>query len=623
MANTRGDHSSGDAHSSVSDHSARLPRSRSEPSPAVPSSRTAADASPYATSEATRLLCAGAYLDDDFRDAVVDELYVHEERAVAPSLGIDAVRVLAHALRARRLEACWTAVLVSLWVLDFLLAQGFFYLFLISCALLLLAAWARGGAMGAFRADYPGADGVTLTRRRAAALLRVLGSLTLLSYVLSALTQALTDGQSEPGGLQSLVPGLATGADTTAAWFALVIPAAMAATVALHREHVARVLAGDLEPETFADPAADPAERFEGGRFQRVRALIRREQHSPVILYHDRHPFLGAGTAHDTWTLAVELRPREGGDPVPLDNRVILERIRPLVEKLRTPSAQATAPAQNTAPAQGTTPAQGSTPAQGTARPVVESRDRLRGLELDECVFLKVTGLRSRSFVPYGEADFARERAEAVEEGGEIRRHFLRIRVGAWREEVVTTVFVRVHTQGGMLMLEFAPHVLRPIRPDFRAVDRLSDSHRRGGLPGKVIWALGRTPTAAGRAVIHAVRSTAFLWRMYAGGYEAAIPDGPWASVRELGSDTGASLFQEMDVSRYLKSVEDRVANGVRRALDEAGWETGEFEQKVINVSGGGVFIESAEHSAFGFGDHNTISNTTGSNGAGGGHGDG
>ncbi|BBJ43052.1 hypothetical protein SSPO_057700 [Streptomyces antimycoticus] len=93
--------------------------------------------------------------------------------------------------------------------------------------------------------------------------------------------------------------------------------------------------------------------------------------------------------------------------------------------------------------------------------------------------------------------------------------------------------------------------------------------------------------------------------------------------MRELGSDAGASLFQEMDVSRYLKSVEDRVANGVRRALDEAGWETGEFEQKVINVSGGGVFIESAANSAFGFGDHNTISNTTGTNGAGGGHGDG
>ncbi|MET7935101.1 hypothetical protein [Streptomyces sp. NPDC005322] len=564
-----------------------------QPDPADPA--TAPFPSPYARSEATRLLCAGVYLDDDFRDAVVDELYVHEERAVAPSLGIDAARVLAHALRARRLEAGWTALLVALWLMDFLLTQGFFYVFLLSVALLMAASWARGGASGPFRADYPGSDGIGVHRRRAAAVLRLFGCLTLLSYVYSALEQALADNPQPSALERSLAPGLLAGSETSAAWFALVIPAAMAAAVALHREHVARVLATDLEPETFADLGADPAERFDSARFRRVRALIRREQHSPVILYHDRHPFLGAGTAHDTWTLAVELRPREGETPVPLDNRVILERIRPLVERLRAPSDR------------------------DTPRAPAETRDRLRGLELDECVFLKVTGLRSRSFVPYGEADFARERAEAVEEGGEIRRHFLRIRVGAWREEVVTTVFVRVHTQGGMLMLEFAPHVLRPIRPEFRAVDRLSDSHRRGGLPGKAGWALARTPTAAGRALIHAFRSAVFLWRMYAGGYEAAIPDGPWASVRQLGSDTGASLFQEMDVSRYLKSVEDRVANGVRRALDEAGWETGEFEQKVINVSGGGVFIESAENSAFGFGDHNTISNT-GSNGAGGGH---
>ncbi|MEU8824151.1 hypothetical protein [Streptomyces sp. NPDC048636] len=564
------------------DHAVRLPRSR--PDPAHPVSPSPASPSPHTSGEATRLLCAGTYLDDDFRDAVVDELFVHEERSVAPSLGIDAARVLAHALRARRLEAGWTALLAALWLLDFLLAKGFCYAFLLSSALLLLSSWARGGAAGPFRADYPGADRVRLYRRRLAAVLRLAGWLTLIAYLASALELALAD-DPDPGGLPVALPmELLAGADSTAAWFALLIPAAMAGAVALHREHVARVLATELEPVTFADSGADPAERYDGTRFQRVRALIRREQHAPVILYHDQHPFLGAGTAHATWTLAVELRPREGATAVPLDNRVILERIRPLVEALRAPSAGRSA--------------------EGAVR------DRLRGLELDECVFLKVTGLRSRSFVPYGEADFARERAEAVEEGGEIRRHFLRIRVGAWREEVVVTVFVRVHTQGGMLMLEFAPHVLRPIRPEFRAVDRLSDTHRRGGLPGKAVWALGRTPTAAGWALIHLFRSAAFLWRMYAGGYDAAIPDGPWASVRELGSDSGASLFQEMDVSRYLKSVEDRVANGVRQALAEAGWETGEFEQKVINVSGGGIFIESAENSAFGFGDHNTISNT-------------
>ncbi|USA01671.1 hypothetical protein NCG97_14835 [Streptomyces lydicamycinicus] len=55
-------------------------------------------------------------MDDSFRDAVIDELYVHEERFAAPSLGIDAARVLAHALRARRLQLGWAAGILLLWI---------------------------------------------------------------------------------------------------------------------------------------------------------------------------------------------------------------------------------------------------------------------------------------------------------------------------------------------------------------------------------------------------------------------------------------------------------------------------------------------------------------------------
>ncbi|MFD2122465.1 hypothetical protein ACFSNO_27860 [Streptomyces cirratus] len=35
-------------------------------------------------SRGRRFLCAGTYLDAGFRDRVIDELYVHEERIVAP-----------------------------------------------------------------------------------------------------------------------------------------------------------------------------------------------------------------------------------------------------------------------------------------------------------------------------------------------------------------------------------------------------------------------------------------------------------------------------------------------------------------------------------------------------------
>jgi hypothetical protein len=39
-----------------------------------------------------------------------------------------------------------------------------------------------------------------------------------------------------------------------------------------------------------------------------------------------------------------------------------------------------------------------------------------------------------------------------------------------------------------------------------------------------------------------------------------------------------------MDVSRYIKSVQDRIASGVRDALDERGFRTERFEQLIMQV---------------------------------------
>jgi hypothetical protein len=66
-----------------------------------------------------------------------------------------------------------------------------------------------------------------------------------------------------------------------------------------------------------------------------------------------------------------------------------------------------------------------------------------------------------------------------------------------------------------------------------------------------------------------------------------------------------------MDVSRYLKSVQDRVASGVRAALKDSGWQTDDFDKKIVNVGSGGVYIESSQHSTIGIGDHNVLSHTT------------
>ncbi|MFI2202138.1 hypothetical protein ACH47Z_15470 [Streptomyces sp. NPDC020192] len=94
-----------------------LSRSAPPPEPTGP----VPDRSPGdATSDATRLLCAGTYLDPEYRATVIGEL-THPFRVVAPSYGYDAVPVLAHALAARRLHRVRLAVLGAGLVVTFVL----------------------------------------------------------------------------------------------------------------------------------------------------------------------------------------------------------------------------------------------------------------------------------------------------------------------------------------------------------------------------------------------------------------------------------------------------------------------------------------------------------------------
>ncbi|MGW0731087.1 hypothetical protein [Streptomyces sp. NPDC002851] len=544
---------------------------------------------PPSASEATRLLCAGSYLDEPFRNRVIEELYVHEERFAAPALGFDAARVLAHALRARRAELGWSALILGLWLVGLILSEGLLLLVLLPGVILAGAARLRGEA-----ARPP------VYRTFPALVLRWWARIWLALMLIDVVGIAFGSGPAlgtDPGALaQDLAPdaitellaaGASAGAQPFHAWVCLVITILIAACLTGQRGQFARALTGELHPQHFPDLDADPAERYDSARFQRLRQRIRDEQHAPLVLYHAGRPFCGAGHAYDAWTLAVELRPDDAAETQkPVSNRLILEKIRPLLAQLRVPASHA----------------------------VGRVRDRLRQLEIDECVFLPVAGLPRRDLAPYGQ--FAAHQADSVEEGGEARRHFLRIRVGGWEENIVTTVFVRVHTQGGMLMLEIAPHVLLPVREEFEDADRLAHQYRHNSAFGKAIWALARTPRSIGFAAVTLFRGAALTWRVLNGGYGAALADGPAVSVRELGQGDDASLFQDMDVRRYLKSVQDRVAHGVRQALTECGYRTDEFAQKVVNVSGGGVFIERAEGSAVTIGDHNVVSNTSGAQAA-------
>ncbi|MDQ0992594.1 hypothetical protein [Streptomyces sp. V3I7] len=571
---------------------AHVPQQSQPPQPSQSASASEAPPpTPPHASEATRLLCAGAYLDSGYRDRVIGELHLNEQRIVAPSLGFDAARVLAHALRARRQELLWAGTIIGLWMVGTPLSGGLLGVLLWASIWLALAPWIRG------RAAQP-----PLYRLLPAFLARWWGRLLFAVMLVVTLVVAFGGGPdtgSSASSYDSYDPSSGYGSSAPddfdftdvllptgkpwQAWVTLVVLVLIGLCVHAQRSQVSRALAAELSPERFPDAAGDPAEQAENPRFQRLKQRIRLEQHAPLIMYNEAHPFCGAGAAYDTWVLAVELKPDELKKKQQLSNRTILEKVRPLLEQLRIPAEFA---------------------GNGV-------RDRLRWLEVDECVFLPAEGLLRRDQAPYTPQAFEEHRARAVEEGAEKRRHFLRIRVGGWEEELVVTVFVRVHTQGRMLMLEIAPHVLTPVRPDFKEADRMAHRFRHNTALGKAAAAAVLVPGSLGRALGQLGRGLVYVWRVATGGYAGALPDGPALSVRELGSAPTGSLFQEMDVARYLKNVQDRVANGVRAALAESGYETGEFVQKVVNISNGDVNIGRVEGSTFAVGSHASAASST------------
>lgn len=532
---------------------------------------------PYA-SEATRLLCAGTYLDGEYRNRVIDELYLMEHRFAAPSLGFDAARVLAHALRARRVELAWSWGVLGLLAVG-VAVSGWWLLILVAPGLLLT-----------FGHLMLGAPDAHLGRRRFPAFgLRWAGRL-LLTYLVSV-SLIIGLGMNEMGGQDVLgsVP-FPQPAGRWEAWGALAVLLAVAGCVVGQQVHFTRVLRGELSPQHFPDAAGDPAERTRRRRFQLLKQRIRLEQEAPLVMYHEAHPFCGAGTAHDTWVLAVELRPDPTKEGKPVGNSTVFAAVRPLLEQLREVAE----------------------PSEQEGRVV---RDRLRHLQIDECVFLPAEGLPRREDAPYDQNSWEPHRTRSLEEGGEKRRHFLRIRVGGWEEELVVTVFVRVHTQGRMLMLEVAPHVLFPVRADFKDADHEAYRFANQNVLGKAIHIFTRMGGAPGQTLVTLGRQTVHFWRRLRGEFTGGLPEGPAVSVRELAAMERGSLFQSMDVDRYLKSIQDRIASGVKVTLADAGYQTDEFVQKVVLISSGGVNIESVEGSTFAVGDHARAAATTTSGG--------
>ncbi|MGH3166234.1 MAG: hypothetical protein ACRDN0_10130 [Trebonia sp.] len=524
-----------------------------------------ADAPPG--SSAGQRLCAWAYLNREFRDQVLRDVYSARARLVAPSHGFDVVPVLRHAWRAWWLEtgACLLTLAVfgvgfvlvpldTLITVDLLVIWGLLRVWL---------RWVREFVGYGEPLNSPGLDQVDLPRDRR---LRLNGRLLKYSLVFSLavlLMLVLMSAVSGPGG--SLPARLEdTGLGVT------VIAAATAAVVALGAGADAFCLARSQLAATMP------------GRVGRRMRSIDQQQHHPVVVHTGHKPFVGSGNQVRSWSFAQRLvrapadqpapGPGQEFDRPPFSAQKLIDRLRQSILDLR------------------------------------DDRDpetELPGLRVADEVFVDSAYATApdlaSALTANADADAVNSAiARAIANPGDVARHYLAVRVESWGGHIVTSVFVHVSLQGRTLYLEFATYALFPVKvePGAPAVPAAIGAVL-ARLPERLLasWRIVRLPALFLPALRRGGAGTDTSLR------EAMMMD---AEVR-FREEPERSYFQVQDVAQHSKIIERRLIAAVDEFLFEVGVDTSEFTARTTQILNTGVMN-------FGSGDVNVENSAVGPN---------
>lgn len=181
-------------------------------------------------------------------------------------------------------------------------------------------------------------------------------------------------------------------------------------------------------------------------------------------------------------------------------------------------------------------------------------------------------------------------------------REYLCIRIGAWDEELVISIYVGFDLCGNTLYSEFFPYVLGPVIESFHLVDRLPESLTFGlllrmawdvwaGLPRRVLRAVrGWTKRARTRMVTRenpmepelVADESEFRLSRYA---VEIVDRGALTSVRELAaSDEFRHFFQQTDSGKYIKIIERRLLQIIGDFLAEHHVDLGEHHARGTTI---------------------------------------
>jgi hypothetical protein len=548
--------------------------------------------------DATRHLCAAAHLDRDFRTQAIEELVEHRYRVPAPTPGTDVARVLEACLLARRAAVRQGTAILAIGVAGLLLSEGgvvlaLFVLFTLRLAMAIAAHAPRGvrqdsRSLVLLRMSWSARLLVALPVAALlmamvggllAVLLMALGQVSLASALGSGGGGGSLGGDSTPG---TLSPSMAFG------WTVLTVVLWIAVGT-VHRYHRRRRMTAP--PEAASDP---PGAAFPSIApvFQRLTSRITEGE----TVYGGKAAFVGSGVGmrEEDWSYSIELRPsRERRlQNRPHDGLTVSDVHRLVARELAALGGGPLYP--------------------GDTLHRISVRDRVFRFGLRDRPAQEWLASLSRPDPRRGVWTLDPETVAVIDLASHERlRHYLEVRTQIWEEQVVASVFIRIHLQGGLLQMEGLPFVLPPVAARYRVVDEMLPPDLASDWPLLVGQAIAGLPRDVAGALLEPVAWLASMlrvryrerWyrRMIAAG--RPVQHGPNFSLRELGAEPEyPQRFQELDVDRYVQGVRRRAVSAVLKVLKQHGYETEEFEQ-IVNINNGNQ-VFGANHGAMNTGDN-------------------
>jgi hypothetical protein len=518
-------------------------------------------------SNATRYLCAAAYLNRAFANRVIWNLLA-TRRAVAPSINFDVGPVLRHCLRARR------NILIRDIVLMVIVVAGLIIKTLPTLAFLLLAV-SLGGLLPNVRRKRGGLAGTVLFALGTAAGVAL--AFVLLAFMALGSFASSLAGGSLASGTTALIGSVFS--------FALLV-AAVWATEFVYLHTTFRRLAEDLRRGAESPRAISAAAE------ERI-AMVEGAQYGNITLHSGWFPFIGAGLQTEVhWSIAIRLHRRDparqflgeqsldghvpAGERVRIDPVDLHQRIRARLLAMNDPSLPA--------------------------------NERIAALTVsDRVVGSGLLGVGNPLFDASSKTPYSRASREAVETL--IRHPQARLRyyqqvsvsdecpsvmnrgrkvIEGVDQEVAVSAFVYTAVEGGMFYLQFVLTALPPIGIAYRVTSLRYGTSFIGALLYSAKRLFGSIAFAP--AGIYAAFR---LWRAERQTEKAYLSSsggdlGTEISVRQMATAPWfGSYIEELDVEKYNMMISRLLLETVQEYLDSKEVDTSAFTNSAQNIING------------------------------------